>query len=199
MIVILLGESGCGKTSIANVLCENYNFEKIVTYTTRPMRKGEVDGIDYHFISNNDFNKLKEDKFFLETSTYNDWQYGSPKNEFYDSVKGNKIAILTPSGYRNLLRFKDKDLTEVYYNLVNNRYYSFYIKVPRRDRLIKILERGDDIEEAYRRNLSDVGMFDGVKDEVDYTICNYNYNLTPSEISQIILSRINNKSGDYQC
>ena len=44
------------------------------------------------------------------------------------------------------------------------------MNVSRRERLIRILKRGDDIEESYRRNLSDVGMFDGIEKEVDYTI-----------------------------
>ena len=46
----------------------------------------------------------------------------------------------------------------------------FYLNVSRRERLIRILKRGDDIEESYRRNLSDVGMFDGIEKEIDYTI-----------------------------
>ncbi len=44
------------------------------------------------------------------------------------------------------------------------------MNVSRRERLIRILKRGDDIEESYRRNLSDVGMFDGIEKEIDYTI-----------------------------
>lgn len=53
-------------------------------------------------------------------------------------------------------------------------------------RLIKILERGDDIEEAYRRNLSDVGQFDGIKDEVDYVISNKGYSWSPLNMAHII-------------
>ena len=49
---------------------------------------------------------------------------------------------------------------------------SFYICVPRRDRLIKILERNDNVDEAIRRNMSDVGQFDGIEDEVDFILTN---------------------------
>lgn len=81
---------------------------------------------------------------------------------------------MTPHGLRQLR--KNKDLHII----------SFYIDVPRRDRLIKILERGDDIEESYRRNLSDVGQFDGIKDEVDYVISNKGYSWSPLNMAHII-------------
>lgn len=158
MTIILLGESGCGKSSVANELCKNYNYEKIVTYTTRLPREGEVNGKDYFFVSNEEFNNLKEQGFFLETATYNNWQYGTPKDQFSNTSDKNKIAILTPSGLRNLC--KNTDIP----------FCSFYLKVPRRERLIRILKRGDNIEETYRRNLSDIGMFDGVEQEVIFTI-----------------------------
>ena len=52
--------------------------------------------------------------------------------------------------------------------------------------MINILKRGDDIDEAYRRNLSDVGQFDGFADEADYVIENNNYMKTTEEIYQDI-------------
>ena len=66
----------------------------------------------------------------------------------------------------------------------------FYINVPRRDRLIKILQRGDNIEEAYRRNLSDVGQFDGIADEVDYVIENNQYQYSINDITNKILQYV---------
>ena len=58
---------------------------------------------------------------------------------------------------------------------------SIYIYVDRRSRLIQLLLRGDSIDESYRRNLSDVGMFDGITNEVDYVIENSNYHMTPEQ------------------
>ena len=60
---------------------------------------------------------------------------------------------------------------------------SFYINVPRRDRLIKVLERNDNVDEAIRRNMSDVGQFDGVEDEVDYIVCNNGYQFSIQEMA----------------
>lgn len=181
MTIILLGESGCGKSSVADELCKNYDYKKIVTYTTRLPREGEVNGKDYFFISDEDFNNLKEQGCFLETATYNNWQYGTPKNQFSIISDKNKIAILTPSGLRSLY----KNTCEIF--------YSFYLNLSRRERLIRILKRGDSIEESYRRNLSDIGMFDGIKQEADFTIDVNSKSV--QEIAKQILDYINKIRG----
>lgn len=170
-MIVLVGESASGKSSIERYLVENYDYSKVVSYTTRDPRKNEVDGIDYHFISESQFLELKEQGFFAETAIYNGWHYGTAKEDCTD----DKIAVLTPHGLRQINKINSITVT------------SFYINVPRRDRLIKILQRGDNIEEAYRRSLSDVGQFDGIADEVDYVIDNVGYNKSIREISEEIL------------
>lgn len=170
-MIVLIGESASGKSSIEKYLVDNCGYNKIVSYTTRPPREGEVDGEDYHFITKSQFRRLKEQDFFAETAMYNDWYYGVAKRDCTD----DKVAVLTPHGLRQISKIKEINVT------------SFYINVPRRDRLIKILQRGDNIEESYRRNLSDVGQFDGVWDEVDYVINNNGYNKSIAEMSKEIL------------
>lgn len=172
-MLILIGESASGKSSIEKELVKKYGFEKIISYTTRKKRQNEENGIDYHFISEENFLKLKEQGFFAETATYNGWHYGSAKQDY---LTDNKVAVLTPHGLRQIK------------NIDNHNIVSFYINVPRRDRLIKILQRGDDIEEAYRRSLSDVGQFDGIKDEVSYIINNDGYNKSIEEITNEIIN-----------
>lgn len=167
-MIVLTGESACGKTSIVKYLVDNYDYNNIVSYTTREPRNGEIDGIDYHFISVEQFYKLKGEKFFAETAIYNDWHYGIAKEDCTD----DKVAILTPHGLRQVSK------------LPNVNIISFYINVPRRDRLIKILQRGDNIEEAYRRNLSDIGQFDGIRDEVNYIINNDGYKKSVAEMAE---------------
>lgn len=68
----------------------------------------------------------------------------------------------------------------------NMKQEDIYIKVPRRDRLIKILQRKDDIEEAKRRDASDVGQFDGIEDEVTYVIENPEYKFTPQDMAEFV-------------
>lgn len=156
-MIVLVGESASGKSSIEKNLVDNYGYKKIVSYTTRQPRQGEVDGIDYHYISESQFIKLQKEGYFAEVGEYNGWHYGTAKND----CTSDKVAVVTPHGLRQ-----------------------------RRDRLIKILQRGDNIEEAYRRSLSDVGQFDGISDEVDYIVNNKNYIKSIDEMTREVLAKL---------
>ena len=57
MLIILMGKSGAGKDTIQNEIIDRYNFNRFVSTTTRPMRKGEVNGREYHFVSVEEFKK----------------------------------------------------------------------------------------------------------------------------------------------
>ncbi|MBR5604196.1 MAG: guanylate kinase [Bacteroidales bacterium] len=173
-MIVLVGESASGKSSIERHLVNHHGFNKVVSYTTREPRQGEVDGVDYHFINTERFLELKKQGFFAETAVYNNWNYGTAKEDCTD----DKVAVLTPHGLRQVSKLDGINVT------------SFYINVPRRDRLIKILQRGDNIEEAYRRSLSDVGQFDGIADEVNYVIDNVGYKKNIEEMTREVLKHI---------
>ena len=64
-MIVLVGESASGKSSIERELIA-LGFNKIVTYTTRPMRKEDVDGETYHFITEDHFNYMIEKDLFAE-------------------------------------------------------------------------------------------------------------------------------------
>lgn len=170
-MLALIGESACGKSTIQNTLCDNYGFKKIITYTTRPKRTGEIDGVDYNFITQEDYDEKLRNNFFFENATYNGWNYGTARKDVEGNTD-NKVIVLTPSGLRKFKSNRKIDL------------FSVYIKVDRKSRLVKILNRGDNIEEAYRRNLSDVGMFDGIENEVDWSIDNNKYFLDADTLAK---------------
>lgn len=183
MIVVLVGESASGKSSIAKIIEERYpSFSKIIPYTTRPMRTNEKDGEEYHFISENEFSKMEDDGMFLECAKYRNWSYGSAKNDYKDSK--NHVVILTPHGCRLLKRWAKK-------NIANIDVLSIYLNVDRRSRMKQLLDRYDDIDEAYRRNLSDVGQFDGFEDEANLVIENKNYHKSIEEVYSEIRRIIN--------
>lgn len=176
-MIVIVGESSCGKSSVAEYLMDNHDFKKIVTYTTREPRRDEKDGVDYNYISTKQFETLKGEGFFAETAIYNDWMYGSAKKDYTN----DSIIVLTPKGLRSLRARGIKNI------------FAVYIDVPRRDRLIKCLERGDNIEEAYRRNLSDVGQFDGIEDEVNLVVHNPRYETSVKDIAEIIMKEMDNE------
>lgn len=166
-MVILLGESASGKSTIQNLFIEKHpEYKKVITYTTRPIRDKEVDGTDYHFISKDTFQKLDEINFFAEKAEYNGWFYGTARRNLVDD---KAIAVLTPAGFRKL---KGLGIDII----------AIYLCTDRRSRLIKALKRGDDIEEAYRRNLSDAGQFDGLANEADYTINNIGFQKDTAQV-----------------
>lgn len=153
-MIILVGESGSGKTTIVeDLLWRIPNSHKIVSYTTRPPRSEEEDGVDYHFVTEDKFAEMKSTGLFAETGSYRGWHYGSLLTDYHETA----IAVLTPYGLRQIKRKR-------------NDVFSVYLKVSRRERLIRLLNRGDDIEEAYRCSVSDLGQFDGIQDEVSCVI-----------------------------
>ena len=164
-MIVIVGESASGKSTLAKEYENWLGFKRIVTYTTRQPRQNEKEGVDYYFIDEAEFERLDKKGFFAETAEYNGWKYGSAKKDYTN----NTVAVLTPRGLRSVKRNGVKCT-------------SIYLDVPRRDRLIKCLSRQDNIEEAYRRSLSDVGQFDGIADEVDYVLKNPNYGKTPEEL-----------------
>ena len=86
-VYAIIGKSGSGKDYFLNKLnnfkvFDNKIFNKIISYTTRPPRHGETNGIDYHFISDEEFDKLIKEKKMLEWTEFNGWKYGTCINSF---------------------------------------------------------------------------------------------------------------------
>lgn len=185
MIIVLVGESASGKTTLAKKFEEEADFSRVITYTTRPMREGEENGVDYHFISDKQFDEMNEKGQFIEHAEYRGWKYGTAIDSLFE---GNKIVVLTPAGARAMKRNWDK-----IFHRVTRQNKIIYIKVDRRSRLTKMLERGDDIEESYRRSLSDVGQFDAFENEADFTVHNDCYKKSVDEVFQEIKKIIENE------
>jgi guanylate kinase len=78
-LVVISGPSGAGKTSVCRALKQRPDVEFSVSATTRTMREGERDGIDYHFLSREDFQRRLGENQFLEWATYNGNLYGTPR------------------------------------------------------------------------------------------------------------------------
>ena len=94
------------------------------------------------------------------------------------NTKDTLVVVLTPAGARALKKAAEK--------VEREDVFIVYIKVDRRIRLMKLLGRGDDIDESYRRNLSDVGMFDGFENEADYTVYNDYFIKNPKKVFEEI-------------
>lgn len=93
-ILVLVGGSGSGKTAIANKLTGACGFRKVVTTTTRSPRVGERDGIDYHFLSVEEFSKKEKNGGFVESTVYADNMYGTGKDEIDSIIAGDTPAVI---------------------------------------------------------------------------------------------------------
>jgi guanylate kinase len=78
-LVVISGPSGAGKTSVCRALKQRPEVEFSVSATTRAMRAGERDGVDYHFLTQEDFQRRVAENQFLEWASYNGNLYGTPR------------------------------------------------------------------------------------------------------------------------
>lgn len=103
VIIAIVGKSASGKDSLAkqlvNVLKDKYDCGTIVSYTTRPQRVGEKEGIDYKFVNKETFVFLKKMNSFLETTDFNGWMYGTPLKMEHQI----NIGVFNPEGIESLI------------------------------------------------------------------------------------------------
>jgi guanylate kinase len=118
LLFVLSSPSGAGKSTIANrLLKEQRNKLKMsVSYTTRPMRKGEVDGKDYHFVTTETFRQMVEDDKFLEWARVFDQRYGTPRDTvFKDLEHGQDILFdIDWQGAQQLFQLAGGDVVRVF-------------------------------------------------------------------------------------
>ena len=94
-LFIIAAPSGCGKTSLVKVLLENSkNLAVSVSHTTRKPRKGEIDGENYHFVSNETFEQMINNNDFLEYAEVFGNMYGTAKTNIYEKLASNINIIL---------------------------------------------------------------------------------------------------------
>ena len=97
LIFLLSAPSGAGKSTIlTGLVSELPDLEKIVTYTTRKPRRGEVDGEEYHFVTEEEFERMKAAGELAEWQTIFSNQYGSSKTRLESAIEEGRDLI---SGY----------------------------------------------------------------------------------------------------
>ena len=94
-LFVVAGPSGVGKgTIIKELIKENENLKYSVSSTTRKPRPGEIDGINYNFLSQNEFKNAIEKGQFLEWAIYNGNYYGTNQSTVNEALKNGKSIIL---------------------------------------------------------------------------------------------------------
>ncbi len=94
-MIIIAAPSGAGKSSFVERVCQEMPILcDTVTYTTRPMRPGEAEGVPYHFVNPEKFMELVNQDFFVEWAEVHGNLYGTPMHQLEDAWKENRVIIM---------------------------------------------------------------------------------------------------------
>lgn len=111
LVVVISGPSGSGKSTISKSLCEiDDSLRLSISATTRDPRRNEIDGVDYHFLTQEQFENQIEQTTFLEWAKYGSHLYGTPISEIAASQKEGKDTILEIE-VNGALQVKEKNLS----------------------------------------------------------------------------------------
>lgn len=95
MVLIISGPSGAGKTTITRGVERTIQGSVFsVSWTTRPPGASDVDGVDYHFVKDEDFEAMRERHGFLESAGLYGKKYGTPKDWVFEQLKRGRLVIL---------------------------------------------------------------------------------------------------------
>lgn len=158
-IFYIMGKSSSGKDTIYKRLIEkrSLRLKRLVPYTTRPIRSGEVEGVEYHFTDVDGMNVLKSEGKIIECRSYDTvcgvWSYFTAKDNQIDLEKDNYLIIGTLQSYINTRDYFGAD-----------RVIPIYISLDDGERLNRAVrrERKQDnpkYEELCRRFLADADDF----------------------------------------
>lgn len=167
MIIVLLGASGSGKSTIEHELATHHGYNKIISYTTRNKRDGEENGKDYYFTDNNNFASMINTGLMAEYDEYSQGRlYGTLVSDYSGSE--DRVVVLTPNGLRQLKQTcKDEKILTVLVEASLGTRVKRYI-----DRCGTDKFNFDDKNEIAARVERDFGMFLGLEKEVSLVVHN---------------------------
>ena len=183
LMLVLSSPSGAGKTTLSKKIQQSDNTFRIsVSHTTRKARANEVDGVDYHFVSEEKFkNLLKENAFYEHSKIFGNY-YGTSKTSVDDIVK-NKCNVLFDidwKGAEQLSKFSELNLLKI------------FILPPSKEELKKrLISRNQDGEESIKNRLLAYSQDVKHSDEYDHVIIKDNVDNCFNEIKKIISNKLN--------
>lgn len=187
MLVILSGVSGAGKDTIKKELIKRIdNVETLPSITSRKPRVGEEEGVQYHFITKEEFEKRIENNEFYEYDLHHENYYGTSRKILNEKMKSGKIIVIDieVNGTENLVKLLKNDI-----NII-----SIFLKVEA-DELRRRLEKRGDTEEDIKLRLGRLEYEESKIKSYDYVIKNDDFEKTVQIITTIIKNeeRLENK------
>jgi guanylate kinase len=189
-LFVISAPSGAGKSSLIQKIINNFeNIELSISATTRSPREGEVDGKHYFFVTENEFNSMKEDDAFIEYALVHNYQYGTLRKYIDKKLsKGiNVICDIDVQGFK-LIQRDGIDHT------------SIFIIPPSIEELEKrLLKRGLDSVNVIGTRLKNAKEELQYAEEFNFRVLNDNFDQAYKEIVNIIINGklIKNKDKIY--
>ena len=176
-LFIIAAPSGCGKTSLVEALIKNAkNLCVSVSHTTRPPRSDEINGINYYFVSINEFEEMIKNNAFVEHATVFDNHYGS-------SAKLIKEKL--DEGIDVILEIDWQGARQVKINMPNA--ISIFILPPSKEALLgRLQQRAQDNDATINKRMSDAKNQMQHFNEFDYLIINDDFNSALNDLYLII-------------
>ena len=181
-IYVVLGKTLSGKSSVLKEIENKTEVSRIITFTNRPKRDGEVTGVDYYFVSHEQAlsfilngHSIANRRYIPDESVggFLPWYYGVLNVDLKED--GDKVMITDVEGFRELKEFYDVT--------------SIYLHVTPSEQKKRLSKRNDDLlAETLRRIEDDDRAFDGFKEKADYVI---NVNKPLDEVAKELLDIIN--------
>lgn len=163
LLVVISGPGGVGKSTITKTLKNDPGFWVSVSATTRSPRDGEIDGADYHFINDSQFDEMVSRNEFLEWATFAGNRYGTPKSSVESHINQGQNVILEIEidGARQIRRTHPEALL-------------IFIQPPSWQELEKrLLSRGTDSPERRQARLDLAREEMAAAEEFDFSIVNH--------------------------
>lgn len=142
-IIAIMGKAGSGKDTLLKALLQELTFTNIarpiISCTTRPIREGEVDGVDYHYLTKEQFTDQVLNGDMLEATVFNNWCYGTSLTNL--SQNHLNIGVFNPEG------------VEILRDNIHINLFVIYIQADDKTRLLRQLNRegNPDCHEIVRR------------------------------------------------
>ena len=178
IMLVLSSPSGAGKTSLSReLLKKNKKLFLSISCTTRPNRPGEVNGSDYYFIDQDEFNRMQENGDFLETAKVFNFYYGTPKKPIEEALSSGKDILfdIDWQGTQQLMNSLQDDLIKV-----------FVLPPSAKELEKRLLKRNQDSDEIVKNRMSKASNEISHYAEYDYIIVNDNFKDSVNKIKSIL-------------
>ena len=185
VLVIVSAPSGCGKSTVVHALMEKRkNLRFSVSATTRKPREGEVDGVDYYFVSRETFEQMIDENAFLEHAEYVGNCYGTPRAPVEQQLKDGYDVYLDidVQGALQVKKLRPKTLM-------------IFLMPPSMEELERrLVSRGNNTPEEIRDRLAAAELECAASDWFDYVVVNDIVERAVNEISDLIDLKKNGKN-----